>query len=103
MHVCFVQLYPLFSLIIIVYLPTTTRERAKASEEDPPGVPGPLADASESAGLICLLDRVRAWHYIWRTVPGSTAVGVKGNTDQTDGVSTCVPREGQSRNAVNSY
>ena len=43
----------MFFLIIIVYLPTTIRERAKASVEDPPGVLGPLADASESIGLVC--------------------------------------------------
>ena len=63
---CFVQLYPSFFLIIIVYLLTTTRERAKVSVEDPPGGPRTPRGCEWARRVGLSLDRVRAWHYTSR-------------------------------------
>ena len=48
-HVCSCSVVPLFFLIIVIYLPTTTRESRGISRRPIWGVPGPL----EPAGLVC--------------------------------------------------
>ena len=70
---CVVFSYPQLS-----HIRKKEREKEKALFGGPLGVLRPLAEASRSAKVDNVglsLDREKAWRYIWRTVPGSTAVG----------------------------